>query len=537
MIPRLCVFLFLLQLRLLAVPQLGAWFTEGAVLQQGKPIPVWGSAEPGEAITLSFLDYSLQTVTDKNGRWVVTLPPLEASTQPATLRIQGSTTLEIGNIVVGEVWVYSGQSLIQKSATEQTKPLRPETSEQARGGSPQENKASGALAGAAQLRLARMSPSESNQAPVLCWENASTLSAVRQGSIAVQLGERLLRKTKLAIGIVDISLPECSIESWLSKEALFTLPNCSRLIRTTKQRLTHWPQAQRAHEEALRVWTKNREISKARGALDYAFFQKKFPEPKLQKIFGLSENYEQGLRPLLPGVARGFIWLHGESGVESLEDYETILRGFTVSLPTLFNDPQLSLIFVQSLAYPVTDDASNEILALLRERQACVLEYPHTSLITAVDLSPLENQGEVVKEELARRIAQFQLSQIYSLDAFHEGPIVATVCVDGSTVTLDFLNAESGLIAYKHPLTAFELCGADGVFHRAEALIVGPSIQLSTSQVKSPKVLRYAWKNNPLANLYNGSGMPAPPLKLNLSPKEQPKGTDSQEQPSPSSSR
>ena len=495
--------LLLLTLQGLAAPRPAAPFADGAVLQQGKLVPVWGSAEPGERITVAFRDQRVSTTADASGGWQVLLTALEPSAEEAELSIQGTTTVTLRRILVGEVWLCAGQSNMQWPV-EHCDNAAAEIS----------------AARFPLLRHAQFLPvtdTGGGTAQSLAWQEASPANAAKFSAVAYFFGRNLHRKTGIPIGVIQVSVPGSPIEGWLSHAALSAPPGLPFVIARWQEDQAAFPARQQAYQTSLAEWQKGEKKAREAGPAKHSAYLQKRRQPREPQLHAPSSYFNSLIAPLLPFAVRGVVWYQGEANAarpSQYGHYEQTLRAFIHSLRGHFADPALPFLQVQLGAYSNPNDPREQNWAVLRQAQAAVLDIPNTGLVVSLDLDVTKTVHPTNKQEIARRLSQTALATIYQQDTEYLGPTVRSAQVVQGRVRIDFDHAATGLIAYRKPVQSLEVAGADGRFFPATATIQGNALLLSCPSVPIPKAVRYAWSNAPYANLANGSGFPAAPFQL-----------------------
>lgn len=479
-----------------ADPSLAPWFSDGAVLQQGRLVPVWGLAAPGERITVLFSGQSVSCAAAADGTWQVLLEPLAANATGSDLCIQGSTTLVVRDVLVGDVWLVAGQSgLSHSTASVLTSSLEPPH-----------------LA----IHHLQLGASAMGGVNPPQWRTSAAAAQGGVSTLALLLGNALHKKTQIPLGIVTLPDPYAPIESWLSPATLTSSPSITPILQRIQSEQATFTARHAAYLQALGAWKQAEQNAKLKGTANHRFFLKKNPQPAEPRPCTPSASFNTMLAPLLPAALRGVVWCHGESNIAHADEYRNLLTLLVASFRAHLGDPELPVFIVQSAGYQPLNDASNQLLARLREAQSSVALASGTFPIITLDLSETPSVAPENKEEIARRITSQILARCYGIDAPFIGPHVTKCTLEGSKVHLEFAHAASGLIAYKKPVSAMEIAGNDGRFFPATVRIHGNTLTASSTSVLRPTSIRYAWSNFPLANLANGEGLPAAPFQLTV---------------------
>ncbi|UFH52665.1 sialate O-acetylesterase [Spirosoma sp. KNUC1025] len=468
--PLLAAILFLLSAQLKAEVVLPRILGHNMVLQQGKPLVIWGKATAGETVTVQFAGQNLTTSADASGKWSVTLKPLKASAVPSELIISGTNTIRLQNILVGEVWLCSGQSNMEYTMRKNSK-VNPSLATQLTDGhNPVDelNYAHNPL-----IRIFLVNRKELSKPDSLHrgWNEAQD-SALRSFSApAYFFAKELYKNLNVPIGVISSAVPGSRIEPWISEAAF--------------------------HED------------------DYYVDQKLDGEP--------GKFYEPMIRPLAPFTLKGFLWYQGESNcfLKETLTYSHKLKTLITSWRTAWSDQKLPFYYV-SLA-PFNYSESKQKLALtketlpeFREAQERVLSLPQTGMIVTTDLADdLSDIHPPYKWEIGRRLALMALANAYDKsDVVAEGPVFDRMKIKGRTAELHFTQLGSGLASRDaQPLTGFVIAGADGVFVPAQARLEGKRVLVSAANVPNPVAVRFAWDETAQPNLINKEGLPARPFR------------------------
>ena len=439
------------------------------VLQRDKPVPVWGTASVGENITVKFAGQVKKATADTAGKWEILLDPMPASATPQILEIAGSNTIKLNNILVGEVWLCSGQSNMSYEMRKNSKVRRPDTStanspidELDRAHNPQIR-----IFLVTQKNLRKPDSTHSG------WSIAED-SALRAFSAAGYFfAKNLNHDLKVPVGIICSAISGSRIEPWMAPAAFDAIP-----------------------------YFKDNNI----------------------KIDGdPGKLYVNMIAPVVPYALRGFLWYQGES---SCYLGETI--SYTYKMEALINwwrkiwaDKTLPFYYVQIAPFyysraqgkvPFTIYTEPE----LREAQTMALKIPHTGMIVTTDLNDsLTNIHPSFKWVVGRRLELQALANTYGEhNIVFSGPMYQSMQISGNKIILDFKYSGSGLVSHDgKPLDYFTIAGADGKFVDAQAVIKGDKVVVSSPLVPSPVAVRFAWTEVAEPNFYNKAGLPAVPFR------------------------
>jgi sialate O-acetylesterase len=440
-----------------ADPEPAQLFGDHAVLQRDKPVPVWGRAAPGEHVTVSFAGQAVGATAGPDGRWITVLAPMAASPTGADMVVAGRTSVTAHDVLVGEVWLCSGQSNMEFTVG------------WPRGGKDAEPEVDG-------------SGDQDNREPEF------------QGLVINEEAEAAEASYPL--------IRQLHIERTRS-----TLP--SDTVRTRG-----WQAASRetvGHFTAVGYFFA-RDIHRATG-VPVGIIASSWGNTQIQQWMINGSDYNGMIAPLEPGAIRGFLWYQGESNLEDPGQYAGLFAELIRSWRAAWGQGDLPFYFVQLANFSDKRDASDRSWARLREAQAQVLSLPNTEMAVTIDIGDATNIHWGNKQELGRRLALIAKAKLYGVPPEFSGPLFASAVREGNALRVRFTHAGSELSSRGGPITALELAGADRVFHGATAVIETDTLLVSSSEVSAPVAVRYAWTNAPAANLYNDSGLPAVPFR------------------------
>lgn len=479
-------------------------FADGLVLQRDKPIPVWGHAEPGEKLTLSFLGQRREATAGPDRRWIAILDPMPATTEPATLTVAGKNSVVVRDVVVGEVWLCSGQSNMEWPVARAQDAAR----EIAAAGFP-------LIRHLTVERTVAAAPAD--RVATTGWLAATPQNAGAFSAVAYFFARDLHQKLGVPIGIVHASWGGTPIEAWLSPAALAREPAFRVVGERWTQALAEFPTRQATYEQAAAEWPKLESAARARGKTAHEAFLRQNPRPQPPPGPGHPWTpaglYNGMINPLVPFPFRGVLWYQGENNVERAAEYAPLFRGLIEAWRLHFGQGEVPFFWVQLAGFKYPWDRTGLQAAQLREAQAQALALPATGQAIAVDIGNPNDIHPANKQEVARRLALLARHRVYGQVGDDSGPVFAGFSRQGSALRVRFHHVAGGLIAYHRPVQALELAGADRVFHPAQGRLERDTLLVSSPQVREPVAVRYAWRNAPDANLYNGAGLPAAPFR------------------------
>jgi len=514
-VPLLC----LLALPASAAVRLPKILGENMVLQRGIAVPVWGWAEPGEKVTVAFAGQSKIATADAEGKWMVRLDPLQASTEPRTLSIKGSIgnrQSTIGNILVGDVWICSGQSNMEWSL------------HGSRNGKEEANAAKHPLIRLFNVRGHIKTPAPQSDAPGQ-WQVCSPDTVGGFSAVGFFFGRRLLAETGVPMGLIGSNWGGTAIEPWVPPEGFANVAELSAVsehLRRTDPRTPEGKAGYTKHLEAMQAW-----IETARENVDsgkHPPMPPKAPSP-LGKHREATGIYNGMIHPLAPFGLKGAIWYQGESnGGEGITYYHK-MKALIAGWRTVWDQGDFPFYFVQlaNFQQPNDNPAGGDGWARLREAQCKTLEVPQTGMAVIIDIGEARDIHPRNKQDVGSRLAQWALHQAYDKkDLVPSGPLFREQKIEDGKIRILFDHVGNGLMVGEKTgleptkelpdgkLKRFAVAGEDKKWHWADATIDGDTIVVSCEAVPKPVAVRYAYSMNPEgANLYNKEGLPASPFR------------------------
>jgi sialate O-acetylesterase len=480
-----------------------ALFTGGAVLQRDKPVPVWGKADAGEKVSVTFAGQKISTTTAADGRWMVLLEPLATSSESADLVIAGKNTVTVHDVVVGEVWLCSGQSNMEWPVA------RAMNAE-----------AEIAAANFPLLRHVRIehvvAEAPADRVATSGWQAATPQTVGGFTAVGYFFAREIHQKLGVPIGLVHSSWGGTPIESWLSPAALASDPAFAVANERWRQTLAEFPARNAAYEQQLAEWNAAAAAANAKGPAEAAAFAKQKPRPRAPRGAGDSWTptglFNGMIAPLVPYALRGALWYQGESNAEHAPEYHALFAAMIRAWRGHFGQGEIPFYWVSLAAYAPADP-TNRTYAFLREAQTKTLALPNTGQALAIDLGDPKNIHPTNKQEVGRRLALLAKNRDYGIVGDDTGPTFAGATREGTTMRVRFSHAGGGLIAREKPVQALELAGADRVFYPADGRIERDTLIVTSPKVREPVAVRYAFTNAPEANLFSGAGLPAVPFR------------------------
>ena len=477
-------------------------FTDGAVLQRGIPVPVWGSADDGEKVTVKFQGQEVST-TAKDGKWMVKLAELKAG-GPFSLSIEGKNKVEVADVLVGEVWVCSGQSNMEWTLNKAA-----------------EADAAVARANDPMLRLYTVPKTVSDE-PLdtikrkespgqRAWLSSDSDSAAKFSAVAYFFGRDLRKALGVPVGLIHTSWGGTNAESWTAKRTLEADPALKTLVEDYQKALARYPEAMEKFQADRAEHVKKVAQAKAEGKP--APTAPRAPTgPTTPHVAAL---YNAMIVPLQPYAIRGAIWYQGESNVSRAFQYRTLFPAMIKNWREDWSQGDFPFLLVQLAPYRkiVTEPADSD-LAELREAQLKASQnLPKTGMAVITDVGNENDVHPRQKEPVGARLALAARAIAYGEPIVGAGPEYTGMDVKGDRVVLRFKNVGQGLVAKDGPLKGFAVAGEDKKFVNADAEIDGDTVVVRSDKVSKPVAVRFGWASYPVVNLWNKDGLAATPFR------------------------
>ncbi|MGE4489367.1 MAG: sialate O-acetylesterase [Kiritimatiellales bacterium] len=472
------------------------------------PVNIWGQADPKATITVSFAGQEKTAGADSNGKWMIQLDPMPASSESHTLLVKasiGSQQSSIGNVLVGEVWLAGGQSNMAQ-------PLK-----NSRDGADRLTKTIPEIHFVVVPQKTGLPVEQVLTRDELVWKSFSPETGSSIASTAFYFAEQVQQKTGRQVGIIQSSYGGTPCEAWTPVSALDEHPELKPMADQIRNGIAAGRSRAECEKEiesymawwrADRVWQKTK---KGQAPVN--------PGPIAEGNPWSSQSpsvlYENMIAPLVPYTTRGVIWYQGEANAGNPDQYRILFPAMIDAWRVAWNRPDWPFFFVQLAAYGHPSPLWKELCAA----QTFVRDtVKNTGMALAVDCGEKNNIHPAAKQPVGERLARLALDQVYGQDIVSRGPVFQTLEKDGNAMKVIFQYSEKGLKTSdgKAEVPGFELAGADRKFHPATARIISAdAIEVMSADVSAPVFIRYAWANfpEPPVTLQNNAGLPAEPFK------------------------
>jgi len=452
-----------------------ALFSDGAVLQQGREIPVWGTANEGESVRVEFAGQTVAT-TAKDGKWSVRLKPVKAG-GPFKMTLSGENTVVMNDLWVGEVWICGGQSNMERQLGPRPpqKPIDGWEEEVSKADYPRMR----------QFTVPQAIP-PSGASPRIQgkWATCSPQTAAQFSAVGYFFGRDLHRKLNVPIGLIACNWGGTPAEAWTSREALEAVPELRGLVE-------NYDKARNDYSTKL--------VTLAEGARP--------PKDPAGSQFSPTVLRDAMLTPIVPYGIRGVIWYQGESNCWDSLRYRTLFPVTITDWRKAWGQGDFPFLFVQLAPFKTNTPE-------LREAQLMTSRtVPNTAMVVTTDVGDAEDIHPTRKEPVGSRLALAARAIVYGEKLEFSGPAFRSATFSGGRATVRFDHLGGGLVAKDGSLKGFVIAGADKQFVPAQAEIQGDTVVVSNESVREPVAVRYGWATVPDVNLFNRAGLPASPFR------------------------
>jgi sialate O-acetylesterase len=515
--PALAAFLGL-SVSALADVKLPALISDNMVLLQDSKANVWGTADPGEKVTVKLGDKAASTTADEAGKWRVKLEGL-ASGSGKDMTIAGKNTITVENVAVGEVWVASGQSNMEfgvKGANNSEQEI--------------------ANAKFPDIRVFTVTKKGSKTPLDDCtgkWEIATPENAGHFSAVGYFFARELHRKLKQPVGLIHTSWGGTPCETWIPESGMNSNPAFGE---HWKKKIAAYPAAKEAYDKQMFAFKEAAEKAKAENKP--APRQPRAPDGPESLNSAPSGLFNGMIAPVANYTIRGAIWYQGESNAGpnnrgNMDLYGQLFPTMILSWRYEFakaqgvprEESEFPFLFVQLANFQKRfEQPTDSYWAQIREAQLGTLEIPRTGMALAIDVGEANDIHPKNKQEVGRRLSLCALAQVYFQEMEYSGPLYGGMQIEEGKVRLNMSNAQDLKTTDGGPIKGFALAGEDKKFHWAKAEIEHDHIIVSCTDVPNPVAIRYGWADNPDVNLVNGAGLPASPFRSDKWKQEPPPG-------------
>jgi sialate O-acetylesterase len=503
-----CIVAALLPTCLLADVRLPAIISNNMVIQADANVHIWGWADPNETVSVNIAGQHSDTKADAQGKWSIHLRPLKAA-EALDMTVKGKNTVIITNVLVGQVWVGSGQSNMTMSVTSSKDP----NTEIRNARHPQ-------------IRLFAIQKAISAKPMDDCsgqWVECSPATIGGFSATLYFFGRDIYNSIRQPVGLIESGWGGTPIQSWTSEEALGSDAAAKPIMQNLKNMPPLRPNELEIFKHILQKWELDVNNARASGKPAPPRPSAPYNRPTLL--------YNAMISPITPYTIKGVLWYQGEANVGSAWLYSRLLPLMIQDWRKRWDQETLPFYFVQLPNYGKAKPQN--LWPELRQAQLQTLKtVPNTGMAVAIDIGEANNIHPRNKQEIGRRLALIALARDYSQNIEYSGPIYKDMRVDGNSVVIHFDHADSGFRIPNGELKEFVIADENKRFYPAQVRIIKPaitsnqggvgkmwSIVVWSKDVPHPVAVRYAWSDNPEgANLYNFAGIPASPFKTDQWP-------------------
>lgn len=424
-------------------------FSDNMVLQRNADVKIWGWAKPGEEIKLrtSWNEEVLTTKADKNAQWELILktPDIRGAQK---ITIIGYNEIIINNILLGEVWLVSGQSNMEWTAAAGI------------------DNAEEAIINADHpdirfYQVMHRTADEPQQDLPGKWVSSTPETMKYFSAVAYFFGRKIKQELGVPVGLINSSWGGTPAEVWMPAD----------------------------------VFVGDEEMQKAVSLLPDEQWGPNLP----------GKAYNAMIAPLIPFELAGILWYQGESNTSNAEYYKEVFSTLIESWRRNWKE-EIPFLYAQIAPFDYGEGYSG---VKVRDAQRRVLELPKTGMIMTSDIGNIHDIHPTNKLDVGLRFANLALSRVYGEDIKASGPLFKLAEIDGNTVKIHFDNSEGLKIDPDHPTSQFEIAGSDKIFFPAIAEIKKGIVYLRSAKVKEPVYVRFSWGNMSTSNLFNDAGLPA----------------------------
>jgi sialate O-acetylesterase len=496
--------------------RLPAIISDNMVIQADAKAPIWGWANPNETVTVAIGKQKQTATADANGKWMVKLKPMKLSDKPLEMVIAGKNIITVKNILIGQVWLASGQSNMEMAVGNIG------------------NWKAGVLnceqevanAKYPEIRLFTVQKYVTFAPISDCngrWVECSPQTVGDFSAVAYFFGRDLYKELKQPVGLINSSWGGTIAETWMSESSLRANPDFAPILQRHEEIIKKYPNGQPDYDKALAQWQKDANEAAKTGK----------PEPAkpalpfgMQNPQGASLLYNGMIAPVVPFAIKGVLWYQGESNTDRSKQYQTLFPALITDWRKQWHEGDFAFYFVQlanffnhqpnnrpsqlpSLGNP---DASG--WAELREAQTMTLSLPNTGMAVTMDIGDPYDVHPTNKQEVGRRLALWALAKDYGFkDLVYSGPLYKKMKIEKNGIRIYFDNVGSGIASNGEQLKGFAIAGEDQKFVWANATVDKNTVLVWSEKINKPVAVRYGWANWIECNLFNKEKLPASPFR------------------------
>jgi len=472
------------------------------VLQAETNAPIWGKAAPNSKVTIycSWNKTPITVDTNEQGKWTAKIKTPKKNKKGSIVITCGRETRTISNVLIGQVWLCSGQSNMEW-AVKTTKNCGKEI----------------AKAKYPNIRLFTVKRATADEPQDDCfgqWLECNPENAAEFSGVAYYFGRDLHKKLRSGIGLINSSFGGTSAHAWTSIDTIKSNELLKKYIAIDANNEANKSIYEKQYSEKLDEWKKNvmKAVAEGKPAPRKPALPRQIsPEWKSSSLFNAM------IHPLIPFAIKGAVWYQGESNVYDAVTYRTLFPAMIGDWRDKWGQGDFPFYFVQISAYGKNDLSipADSYWAMLREAQTMALAVPNTAMVVSMDIGEANNIHPKNKQVIGNRLALCALANAYGRkNVVYSGPLYKGMKIEGQKIRIFFDHAEKGLKTPRNePLKGFAIAGEDKKFEWASAKIEKNTVVVWSEKVKNPVAVRYAWADFIECNLYNKKNLPASPFR------------------------
>ncbi len=461
-------------------------FSDGMVLQQGQANRIWGRDNPGQVVTVSMGDASVTGTADASGDWEVSLPAMKVG-DPQTLNIAGSSKRSVSDVLVGEVWICSGQSNMQWSVV-----------------SSNDSDLERLTANYPNIRMINF-PQVGSQEPIWShderkWQVCTPDNVNGFSAVGYFFARQIHQTTGVPVGMINNAWGGSACESWVNLDVLRSDGRFNKMIDS-------WGNRAKLYEDLSAKTSRSAEEEKSLKDLTGAMRGNQRP----------ANIYNGVLHSHIGYGIRGAIWYQGESNAGRAYQYRDLFPLMIQNWRNEWGQGDFPFYWVQLADFKaeVTEPAESD-WAELREAQTMTMDkLPNTGEAVIIDIGEGKDIHPKNKVDVGRRLARWALAKQYGIPIAYQSPRYESMEADGESIVLSFAHVAEGWRPFdvNDPI-GFAIAGEDKKFYKADAKVLeGGKIRVSSAKVAKPMSVRYAWADNPVCNMFSKTGLPLTPFR------------------------
>ena len=483
-------------------------FGDHMVLQQEAAVPVWGWARPQERVIVTFGNEKAETTTGSDGNWRINLPALQAGTPAGTLTVTGANTITLKDVLVGEVWLCSGQSNMELPLTK---------TENAAGAAAQANDNQLRLCMVPwNLALAPRGDISPTRPAADIWEVCTPETVGKFSAVGYYFGKNLRAALKRPVGLIEDAWGGTAAQVWTDPATLQSDAAFHHYVEEQQKVAAKYPGGDTDFAAQVAAQTKPGE--KPGGSLVRRGYGPTIP----------SSLFDAMIYPIIPFAIKGVIWYQGEDNAApaSAQEYARLFPAMITGWRKLWKEGDFPFLYVQlaNLAQRYRDN-----WPLVREAQLKTLSLPKTGMAVTLDIGTPYFIHPPDKADVGLRLSLLARHIAYGENVVCSGPLYNSMKVEGANIRISFRpdTIGGGLVIGSSPwrdpkaktlpstteLQGFMIAGDNQQWADAQATVDRAAVVVSSAQVPNPTAVRYAWAQSPVANLYNKEGLPASPFR------------------------